>query len=812
MKSACARRQSLQRASGCNQCHAVVAPSARGEHCPCEGKARKPSETRLDRSIRGYCGQIKYFRFDMRYLRIGVIGASLIGSVCLLSGLMYYFNQDTCPVGTFLCYNTTICLPQRNWCNQEVECPYGDDEQNCFDFHGVLDWFGSDRESVREAVRDFVCDTTDIPPRCKYVMCRVTCQGYFSIPQNLSSQTTSITLYDSSIRRVPKDAFAQYSEIRLLYLDGSDISEIEIGAFANLTKLFWLALDNNKISELLPGHFTDLINLDSLRANKNRINIADFSDLEGSNALHFIDLSENQLTSVSLKLPYLPALDEILLNQNNFETIPDTLFEGCPALRSLSMQKNVIRTIAEDTFRNLKQLEELNLAFNEITTVPLNVFRPLKNLTRLELGYNRIHNLPMPVLSPLTKLRSLDLEDINLDTLKMNAFDMFRHLDFVYFKKFHYCATYAPNAQRCRPASDGVSSLSHLLDKPLLRAAVWVISCVTCMGNVLVLWGRFTAKDENRVLTIIIRNLAVSDTLMGIYLFVIAVADMIFRDNYNRVASSWMSSWGCTILGVLAMTSLEVSVLILSFMSVERYMLIAAPLKGHRTMTPQTASASMIVIWIIGITLALVPVIHWRSSTRFYGVNGMCFPLHIDDPYLIGWQYSVFIFLGLNLLGLITIGYVYVGMFASIWKTRHACSLSVGDSEFALRFFFIVLTDAACWAPIIILKIRALMNYPIPADVHAWVVVFILPVNSAVNPLLYTFTTPKFRERLSEGWFGKVRNLVTRKSSAEDSQLSTTMSNKNIMLALSSGTNCNNKIPMFTSSAKTKSEKRDHIF
>lgn len=52
---------------------------------------------------------------------------------------------------------------------------------------------------------------------------------------------------------------------------------------------------------------------------------------------------------------------------------------------------------------------------------------------------------------------------------------------------------------------------------------------------------------------------------------------------------------------------IKVSVLILSFMSMERYVLIAAPLKGHRTMTPQTASTSVIIIWIIGITLALAP-------------------------------------------------------------------------------------------------------------------------------------------------------------------------------------------------------------
>ncbi|XP_076750979.1 leucine-rich repeat-containing G protein-coupled receptor 3 isoform X3 [Xylocopa sonorina] len=699
----------------------------------------------------------------MRYKRIGAIGTFLIAILCLLSGLMYYFNQDTCPVGSFLCQNTTTCLAQRYWCDQEEQCPYKDDELNCYDYHGVFDWFDSVRDS--EAVREFVCDATDIPPRCKYLKCRAICQRYTEIPQNLSSQTTSITLYDSSIERVPMGAFAEYSEIRILYLDNSSMRTIEKGAFLNLTKLFWLALDNNQITELLPGHFTGLTKLESLRANKNRITMADFSDFEGSKALNFINLNENQLTSETLKLPELPVLNEILLDENNFETIPDTLFARCPALKSL------------------------------------------------QLGYNRLHNLPMAVLNPLTKLNSLDLEGINLDVLEKNAFDIFTQLDFVYFKKFHYCATYAPKAKRCRPTSDGVSSLSHLLDKTLLRAAVWVISCVTCMGNVLVLWGRFTAKDENRVLTVIIRNLAVSDMLTGIYLFIIAVADRIFRDNYNQVASSWMSSWPCTLVGVLAMTSLEVSVLILSFMSLERYMLIVAPLKGHRTMTPQTASASMTIIWIIGVTLALVPVIHWRSSTRFYGVNGMCFPLHIDDPYLIGWEYSTFIFLGLNLTGLITIGYAYAGMFVSIWKTRHACSLSVGDSEFVLRFFLIVLTDTACWAPIIVLKIRALMKYPIPADLHAWVVVFILPVNSAVNPLLYTFTTPKFRERLSDGWFGKMRNYVARKSSAADSQISSTVSNKNVTLSLSNTKNCGNSSPLFkVNGEKIQSARHDHVF
>lgn len=51
----------------------------------------------------------------------------------------------------------------------------------------------------------------------------------------------------------------------------------------------------------------------------------------------------------------------------------------------------------------------------------------------------------------------------------------------------------------------------------------------------------------------------------------------------------------------------KVSVLILSFMSVERFILIAAPLKCHRAMTSQETSLSMIVIWVTGFILAIVP-------------------------------------------------------------------------------------------------------------------------------------------------------------------------------------------------------------
>ena len=46
---------------------------------------------------------------------------------------------------------------------------------------------------------------------------------------------------------------------------------------------------------------------------------------------------------------------------------------------------------------------------------------------------------------------------------------------------------------------------------------------------------------------------------MGLYLVVIGTQDSQFRDNYQKEAHGWMSSWKCTFIGVVAMTSSEVS-------------------------------------------------------------------------------------------------------------------------------------------------------------------------------------------------------------------------------------------------------------
>lgn len=207
---------------------------------------------------------------------------------------------------------------------------------------------------------------------------------------------------------------------------------------------------------------------------------------------------------------------------------------------------------------------------------------------------------------------------------------------------------------------------------------------LSCIGNISVLWNRL--HDENKNVSLVIRNLAFSDMIMGIYLLMIGLTDARFRNVYHKHSGSWLKSWECVILGILAVTSSEVSILILTFMSIERFLLISDPF-GHNKLGTKSILLCLFIIWLLGGAIAIYPVILFQSSTKFYGVynSGTCFPLFIEEVYSTGWIYSAFVFLGINLTLLILIATLYTILLFSIFRTRRATSLNFFECEVAIR-------------------------------------------------------------------------------------------------------------------------------
>ncbi|XP_071514726.1 relaxin receptor 2-like [Panulirus ornatus] len=669
------------------------------------------------------------------------------------------YQDGSCEMGWFHCGdNGTVCVEQRFVCNREEDCPAGEDEHDCLDNKGDSNMTKTIlKKPVYRWEERHRCSLAYYPSHC---LCRIETRIHCKnlnltrVPQEIDTNVTALLMGNNSIRLIP-ESFHRYPRLKLLHLSKNRLTSIPAGVFSGLDNLTKLFIANNKLSTQGPG------TLEGLRS---------LSHLE------LLDLSHNSFRQLDPVLDLVPSLSSLWLNSNQVTLKGREVIQQAYTLKELFLENNLVEELTQESLRGLSELETLYLRHNKISVIHGGAFQEMRQLVDLELNYNRIQHLtpdafrglkslivlnmggnplvgvPRHTLRPLVSLDSLRLAETELSTgvlLNISADltfgDLTPNVSHAYFKRFRYCG-YLPRVPDCWPKTDGVSSFEHLLVCVELRVAVWLVALATLVGNLTVLGGRVLSRDDNKILSLFIRNLAVADLLTGLYLVVVATKDLQFRAEYHEHAYYWMTSWQCTVTGVLAMMSAEVSVLILSFMSVERWVCITWPL-GTPKLSLEGAKVALACIWATGFLLSVLPVLCYRGKQRFYGINGLCFPLHLDDPWVPGWLYSALVFVGINQLGVVLILLSYTGMFCSIRRTRANTPLSLGDREFAMRFFFIVFTDCLCWTPIIILRILALADLQISPKLYAYVVVVLLPINSALNPFLYTFTTTKFRSQ-----------------------------------------------------------------
>ncbi|XP_077984595.1 uncharacterized protein LOC144439199 [Glandiceps talaboti] len=645
--------------------------------------------------------------------------------LCVLQTLA--LQSFDCPSGHFQCGNLTECVHQRFICDDNDDCSNGADEgvANC----NIQTYPQGCRCSRKTKVSCEAMNLTEVPTNISasvtalyivYNQINTLSSGSFEMYPNL----VTLSLIANGIEKMERDTFRGCNQLKMLYLSDNRISHIERGTFAHLKNLGWLVLRNNSLVTLTAGMFY------------------------GLERLYFLELRQNHIVEdgwESEVFEDMPSLEWLRIQNNQIKSLLPGMFPANTGLKVLVVGRNVIEDIHEDAFNNLQSLQDLDLSSNRIAEIKPNVFRKLRNLTKLNLSNNRrIRTLPVELFSHLTDIRTLNLSGVTIQNIHTDMFKSLARLEHVYFLKFYYC-TYASHVYDCSPKSDGISSLENLLANKGLRYFIWIVAASTLIGNLSVLLGRlYLMKSENKVHSLLIKNLCGADLLMGIYLLIIGAHDLNYRDYYYRYSHRWMTSWTCSLCGFLAVTSSETSLLLLTVISVQRFLCIVFP---HRMIhfKYKTGVVSVIIVWICALILATVPFTV-PSFDNYYGKNGACFPLLITRPFESGWQFSVFMFLGVNTLLFIFILGAYLGMFLSIRITRKATTKDFhlrrkGDMNFAKRFFFIVLTNAMCWVPIFIITTMAFSEIDIPGQVYAWTTVFVIPINSAIDPILYTLTT-----------------------------------------------------------------------
>ncbi|XP_071963861.1 G-protein coupled receptor GRL101-like [Antedon mediterranea] len=548
---------------------------------------------------------------------------------------------------------------------------------------------------------------------------------------------SSLIVNSLDIRRI-----SIYCEIFLLQRDLSSngLSTLSENTFTGLTALEVLDLGFNQISMLPSNAFIGLTALERLYLNNNRINILSANAFAGLTALKLLDLSSNGLSTLSENtFTGLTALEVLDLGFNQISMLPSNAFIGLTALERLYLNNNRISILSANAFAGLTALKLLNLRYNDITTIEQNAFSSFaSSLSALWLIENNLQVYNKKTFEELTNLTEMDSDFTCLCAIVVD-------LDY------------------CIPGVDPFATCEDLLGSDYIRVLMWIIGISAVGGNLVAIISRQCKKDNNtsndneinKVQTTLITNLAVSDLLMAVYLIIILSVDMHYRGRYAKFELNWKNSPLCGFAGAIATLSGQSSVFTLMLLSIDRAINIAYPF-STKHLSCKNCRIIIGIAWVCWIVLSFLPLVAnvikhnfyyydealYYFGANYYGVKSVCLALPLSKSHWRGWEYAFAIYIGFNSLGFIIIAVSYVIIFVSIKRSSAAANRKrrrKKDIKLAVKVGFLIFTDFCCWFPIVLMAIGAELDWWVPSlEIYVLSAMFIIPINSSVNPYLYT--------------------------------------------------------------------------
>ena len=296
--------------------------------------------------------------------------------------------------------------------------------------------------------------------------------------------------------------------------------------------------------------------------------------------LHYLNLERNKISLLPLGVfSCLRSLLNLLLNDNHLQRLEPGIFLGMTKLETLYLSRNMIQVLESRTFDGLVNLQFLYLSGNNLQSLSENAFlvqggifvehtcRTNKNFTLQE--RNTIMAMETQKTLKLVSLTENDLIDFSFQSFKdlINVSVEVDHDWLCCFLEDSHCVV--PNRER---KTTNFLTCNRLLPNPIAMVLLLIFGCLAVIGNVSVIIWQLCSKAHKKVQPLLITNLAIADFLMGIYMLIIASADVYYGDYFPAKTETWRNSSMCLAASTLAMVSSESSILLVTLISLDRLM------------------------------------------------------------------------------------------------------------------------------------------------------------------------------------------------------------------------------------------------
>ncbi|XP_059162702.1 G-protein coupled receptor GRL101-like [Physella acuta] len=598
----------------------------------------------------------------------------------------------SCGPGFFKCFNS-YCIPNSMKKNGREDCPSADDEEEF-----VAEIFYCRQEFTRKYSESKICDgRCDCITGCDdELLCHKKCPSGFmclwGVTKVIHKDKVNYTNLFDTIDESTK----------LLRVSGLDLSQIYVPQYIMVEQILEIHLSN---CSLMNHKLTEIL-------------------FAMSNSLHnvyHLDLSYNKITLENFDEFYLLFLSLTTLNLSH------TL------VSKLHIQMSVTRFI-KTIDMSLSPLQSLKF-FNK------------KSFSML---YLNVSSTPINTVGWFDKdisVGTVDLRNTNI-IYDLKTSEHLQHITIgsdIYGDSYKLCCEKFKGpgipSHTCNAPSDAISSCENLLDDVVKRTLIWLVALIGSSGNAIVVGYRIFYEKHllKQGYRMFVTNLGLSDLIMSVYLLIIAGADVYYRDDYVLYDTEWRDSSLCKAAGFLATLSTETSSLFVLLITLDRYFTFKNPLNQTK-FTPQILACVVTLIWATGLAISTIPILF--PDWQVYSSNAVCLALPVNLTHPLGWMFSLLLYTVVNFLMMIMIISGQMLIFKQIAMPSNSLINTSAhrrrEITVAKNLSLVVVSNVLCWFPICIISLMSAAGYIFSPDVYGWLAVAIMPLNSAVNPILYT--------------------------------------------------------------------------
>ena len=636
-----------------------------------------------------------------------------------------------CP-GFYRCRTSTVCVHPDLVCDGVHHCPQFDDELFC-DF--------TCPDECRCYGLAFTC--VEAFPASGYPQVRfLAARGSGMTARHLASNTMLIhlSLAKCSLATMPD---VDFPNLHSLDLSDNDIGVVRGSQLSHLPRLRVLFLSNNPMASVFPSDaFSMSSTVSSSTSNLPSANHSatvktqSSAEVESYYYYYYYDQASSTVSADSAPQPVVtspPSSHEVK------DSGPNIIYYSFPNVRRLDLSRVKVPVLSVEVFRQFPNLQHLNLSGSGVERV--------SGDGDAEDGDGSSSSSSSLAL---TELRVLDMRGCPFSVLPRRLFRGMGNLRAVYADNYKLCCpAVLPdgfNLNDCQAPFDEVSSCETLLRSDVYRVFLSVVATLTLTGNLGSFVFRLLASQRGGLgksgFHIFTVHLCVADFVMGLYLAIVGVADRLYLGTYLWADTEWRHSVACKVAGFLSLLSSEASVFIICLITLDRFLVLRFPFSSLRFQS-RSAHLTCVATWSVSVILAAVPLFPWASFEQFYTSTSICIPLPITRKEFDGDDYAFGIMIVFNFVLFLMIAVGQAVIYQTVRANSMATTFSTSsrqsqDSNIARRLLTVAMTDFLCWFPVGLLGLMASQGTPISGEANVGMAIFVLPLNSVINPFLYT--------------------------------------------------------------------------